>query len=66
MQTPDQIKIYESEFKPDAWKDYTIAELAMWVHLLRKRASMRTNPDKALKDMRDAMNYEAMLREAMQ
>lgn len=62
MQTPDQIKKDEPRFSPDAWKDYTVGELAMWVHLLRKRAVMRAEPEKAEKDLRDADNYEAMLK----
>lgn len=56
---------HEHKYAPDAWKDYTVAELAMWVHLLRKRAEMRTEPDKAEKDRQDADNYETMLREAL-
>jgi len=62
MQTPDQIKKDEPRFAPDAWKDYTVGELAMWVHLLRKRAEMRTEPEKSAKDRADADNYEAMLK----
>lgn len=62
MKTPEQIKHDDHRFSADAWKDYTMAELAMWVHLLRKRAGMRAEPDKAAKDLKDAANYEAMLR----
>jgi hypothetical protein len=62
MQTPEQIKPHAVKYNPDAWKDYSISELAMWVHLLRKRATMRTDPDKAAKDRMDADNYESMLR----
>lgn len=58
-------KEHDHKFTPDAWKGYTVAELAMWVHLLRKRADMRTEADKADKDRTDADNYEAMMREAM-
>jgi hypothetical protein len=65
MQTPEQITEHEGRFKPDAWKGYTVAELAMWAHLLRKRAAMRTEPKKAEKDLADADNYEAMLRSAL-
>jgi hypothetical protein len=65
MQTPDKIKQHESKFKPDAWKDYTVAELAMWSHLLRKRADHRTDAEKALKDRQDADNYEAMMKAAL-
>jgi hypothetical protein len=65
MQTPDQIKEHDAKFAPDAWTQYTVAELAMWVHLLRKRADMRTEPTKSAKDCADADNYEAMLRAAL-
>lgn len=53
---------HDHKFKKDAWHEYSVAELAMWVHLLRKRADMRTEPDKAAKDRMDADNYEAMLK----
>lgn len=65
MQTPKQIKEHAPRFRPDAWKDYTIGELAMWAHLLRKRADQRIEPEKATKDRADADNYEAMLRAAL-
>lgn len=65
MQTPEQIEEHDARFKPDAWKDYTVAELAMWSHLLRKRAAMRVEPEKAAKDIADAENYEAMLKAAL-
>jgi hypothetical protein len=65
MQTPDQIKEHDARFTPDAWTQYTVAELVMWVHLLRKRANMRAEPEKAAKDRADADNYEAMLKEAL-
>lgn len=62
--TPDQIKPLSEDFVDGSWRNYTAFELAMWVHLLRKRASHRTDPEKAEKDRRDADNYNAML-EAM-
>lgn len=65
MHTPDGIKEHSSKFKPDAWMEYTTGELAMWVHLLRKRAEHRTDAEKAAKDRSDADNYESMLREAL-
>lgn len=65
MKTPEQIQSEDGRFKPDAWMEYSIAELAMWVHLLRKRAAMRTEADKAAKDLKDADNYEAMMRAAI-
>ena len=65
MKTPNQIETDAERFTPDAWQEYTSGELAMWVHLLRKRADMRTEPDKAEKDRTDADNYEAMLRASL-
>lgn len=65
MKTPEQTKEHVGRFKPDAWHGYTIAELAMWAHLLRKRATMRAEHEKASKDIAGAENYEAMLRSAL-
>tara|TARA_R110000782_G_scaffold264106_1_gene357160 strand:- start:88 stop:288 length:201 start_codon:yes stop_codon:yes gene_type:complete len=65
MKTPNQIKADAERFTPDAWKQFTVAELSMWAHLLRKRAGMRTEPHKAAKDRIDADNYEAMMHEAL-
>lgn len=65
MKTPDEIKADEPRFKPNAWHGYTVAELAMWSHLLRKRADMRAEPEKAAKDRTDADAYEVMLREML-
>lgn len=65
MHTPKQIEEHSERFHHDAWRGYTVGELAMWVHLLRRRADMRTEPEKAQKDRVDADNYEAMLREMM-
>lgn len=48
------------EDKPDAWKEYTLHELAMWVRLLSKRSGHRTDKAKADKDKKDADNYKAM------
>jgi hypothetical protein len=39
----------------------TLAELGWWVHLLTKRAEMRTNPEKRAKDLYDARNYHTMM-----
>ena len=60
--TPEQIKEHSEDYKEDAWEDYTAGELGMFAHLLRKRATHRTNEKKAEKDRYDADNYEAMLR----
>lgn len=56
---------HEHKYTPEAWKGYTVGELGMWGHLLRKRADMRTEPEKAAKDRADADNYESMLKEML-
>lgn len=61
MKTPNEIKSYESDYKPDAWKEYSLVELGMWVHLLHKRAGMRSDPKKREKDLWDARNYWSMM-----
>ena len=62
MQTPESILKSEGKYKPDAWHEYTVAELAMWAHLLRKRAGMRVEKEKSQKDIGDALAYEEMMR----
>lgn len=42
----------------NAWDDYSLHELEMWVNNLRKRSGMRTDEEKAEKDNYDADNYE--------
>lgn len=51
---------HEKDYKPEAWKNYTLSELGQWVHLLAKRAEMRTG-EKRAKDLYDARNYLAMM-----
>ena len=53
---------HQKDYKPEAWKQYTIEELQWWVQLLIKRASHRTNEEKRQKDLYDAGNYMEMLR----
>jgi hypothetical protein len=65
MKNPKQIEEHAHKFTPAAWTQFTVAELSMWAHLLRKRAGMRTEPHKAAKDRTDADNYEAMMHEAL-
>jgi hypothetical protein len=60
--TPETIKTHESDYKPQAWEQYTLAELGMWVHLLATRAGQRADPEKRRKDLYDARNYLEMMR----
>lgn len=60
--TPEQIKPHSDKYADRSWAQYSLFELYMWTHLYEKRATHRTKPDKADKDLRDADNYRAMLR----
>lgn len=59
------IEKHEKDYKPEAWKQYTLGELGMWVHLLNKRAEMRSNQEKEEKDLYDASNYLWMLEQKL-
>lgn len=61
MKTPEQIKSHSEDYQDDSWKLYTEKELLHWVQNLSKRATQRTNVEKAKKDIYDARNYMAML-----
>jgi hypothetical protein len=63
MKSPDGIAKHAPAYKADAWKEYTPAELGSWVALLVKRAGMRADADKKVKDLTDAQNYLSMLQE---
>ena len=76
MTTPKEIRELSENWKGGSWRDYEPWELGMWVHLFLKRATHRRfdGPDeeahkqyraKVKKDLRDARNYAAMLREAV-
>ena len=62
MNTPDTIKPHAADYNDRAWEQYTLQELGNWVHLFVKRASHRTDKDKAAKDLTDASNYLDMMR----
>lgn len=62
-QAPASIEPHQKDYQPDAWMMYSIDELGEWVHLLTKRASHRTNLEKAQKDLYDAQNYLNMMQE---
>ena len=61
LQTPDSILSHEPDYQPAAWQAYEVSELGQWVHLLLKRAGMRSNVEKARKDVEDARNYLSMI-----
>ena len=61
MSTPEEIKEFADKFKYGTWRNYSYEELAQWVSLLTKRASHRTDPLKAQKDLKDADNYLKMM-----
>jgi hypothetical protein len=61
VQTPEELKVHEPDYKPQAWEAYTLAELGWWVHLLATRAAHRATPDKRAKDIEDARNYLVMM-----
>jgi hypothetical protein len=61
MDTPEPLKPHEPDYKPQAWADYTFAELGWWVHLLAQRSTHRENPEKRRKDLHDARNYLAIM-----
>lgn len=52
---------YQASYKLEIWRAYTPEELASWVGLFAKRATMRTSTDKALSDLQDAQNYLVFL-----
>ncbi len=52
---------HAADYKPEIWKNYTIAELGHWAHLFNKRATHRANDEKATKDLHDAKNYLWMM-----
>lgn len=52
---------HKQDYRVDAWKHYSMAELGQWVHLLCKRAGHRDNAEKRKKDLYDAENYLSMM-----
>lgn len=60
METPKEILPHAADYTNGAWKNYTFEELNWWTRLLAKRATHRTDPVKAQKDLTDAANYLAM------
>jgi hypothetical protein len=60
-ETPAGIVPHQADYKPNAWDQYTMAELGHWVHLLSTRAGHRDNAEKKAKDLSDAQNYLDMM-----
>lgn len=52
---------HAADYKANAWRAYTMAELGWWVHLLSTRAAHRDSAEKRAKDLKDARNYLAMM-----
>jgi len=59
------IERHNEDYKKDAWHEYSLEELGAWVSLLSKRATHRSDLDKAQKDMYDAKNYYRMMGEML-
>lgn len=62
LKTPKEILPHSTDYKDSSWRNYSIPELADFVHLLVKRANHRASKEKALKDIYDARNYLAMIK----
>lgn len=52
----------EANYNPEAWKNYSLAELCGWVENLTKRSTHRSNEEKKSKDLTDAQNYLDMIK----
>lgn len=61
LNTPESIIEHEPKYHSNSWKQYTVAELGQWVHLLVKRAYHRSDMQKRAKDLNDAQNYLNMM-----
>jgi len=59
--TPESIKAHQDKYKDGIWREHSLLELGMWVHLFIKRSAHRTDPAKAAKDVRDAQNHLDMM-----
>lgn len=60
--TPKEIEPHQGKYREGAWRNYTLAELGNFVHLLAKRSQHRTDPVKRTKDIEDARNYLRMMK----
>jgi len=55
------IEKHQPDYKENTWKNYSLFELGMWVHLFMKRSTHRKNEEKRKKDVYDAKNYLWMM-----
>lgn len=60
-QLPPSCADHQPKFKPNVWRDYTVAELGAWVGLFLKRATHRTQQQDAARDLDNAQNYFDMI-----
>lgn len=56
-----RLEEHSVDYLPETWRNYSIVELAWWVHLFMKQAEHRTSVVKQGKDLYDAENYARML-----
>lgn len=61
LEDPQSIVPHAPDYSDSAWKEYSVSELGWWVHLLVRRAGMRSNPEKKSKDLMDAQAYLDMI-----
>ena len=61
LEEPAELSEHSTKYNDNAWRDYTVAELGMFVHLLVKRAEHRADIEKKTKDLNDAQNYLRMM-----
>jgi DNA-nicking Smr family endonuclease len=61
--TPESIQDNASNYKSNAWEQYTLQELGNWVHLFTRRAEHRdaSQVAKIEKDLMDAQAYLDMM-----
>ena len=61
MDLPKELETHAPDYIDRAWEQYSFDELGQFVHLLAKRATHRSNPEKRKKDLYDARNYLSMM-----
>jgi len=56
---------HEKDYKPMIWENWTLQEMGNAVHFYAKRAGMRSNKEKAEKDLHDAQNYLELMKKKL-